>query len=114
MRRHPSAREHDWRPPRVSGEDHGARDAADHFHHAAGDEIQRDGQWRPGHSEIEIARDGEIAGKRWILEVSHARRTHTGLGKPVVEPCRSAIAEVGAERLMNRTEHLEQYEDCAS
>ena len=43
----------------------------------------------------------------------HARRAHAGLGEPVVEPCRSAVAEVGADRLMNRAEHLKQHEDRA-
>ena len=43
----------------------------------------------------------------------HAWRAHAGLGEPVVEPCGSAVAEVGADRLMNRAEHLKQHEDRA-
>ena len=48
-----------------------------------------------------------------ILEVAHARRTHARLGQPVVEPRRGAIAEVGADRLMDRREDLEQDEHDA-
>ena len=113
VRRQPRAREHDRRPPRISGEDHGGRDTADHLDHAARDEIHGDRQRRAGHAEVEVARDGEVAGERRILEVPHARRAHAGLGEPVVEPCGSAVAEVGADRLMNRAEHLKQHEDRA-
>ena len=113
VRRQPRAREHDRRPPRVSGEDHGGRDAADHLDHAARDEIHGDRQRRAGHPEVEVARDGEVAGERRILEVPHARRAHAGLGEPVVEPGGRAVAEVGADRLMNRAEHLKQHEDRA-
>ncbi len=113
VRRQPRAREHDRRPPRVSGEDHGGRDAADHLDHAARDEIHGDRQRRAGHPEVEVARHGEVAGERRILEVPHARRAHAGLGEPVVEPCGGAVAEVGADRLMNRAEHLKQHEDRA-
>ena len=113
VRRQPRAREHDRRPPRISGEDHGGRDAADHLDHAGGDEIHGDRQRRAGHPEVEVARDGEVAGERRILEVPHARRAHAGLGEPVVEPGGGAVAEVGADRLMNRAEHLEQHEDRA-
>ncbi len=35
------------------------------------------------------------------------------LGQPVVEPGRGAVAEVGADRLMDRREHLEQDEHDA-
>ena len=42
VRRQPRAREHDRRPPRVPGEDHGGRDAADHLDHAVGDEVHGD------------------------------------------------------------------------
>ena len=113
VRRQPRAREHDRRPPRVPGEDHGGRDAADHLDHAGRDEIHGDRQRRAGHPEIEVARDGEVAGERRILEVPHARRAHAGFGEPVVEPGGGAVAEVGADRLMNRAEHLKQHEDRA-
>ena len=45
--------------------------------------------------------------------MSHARRTHAGLGQPVVEPRGGPVAEVGADRLVNRREHLEQDEHGA-
>ena len=56
----------------------------------------------PGHAEVEVARDGEVAGELRVLEVPHARRAHAGLGEPVVEPGRGAVAEVGADRLVDR------------
>ena len=45
--------------------------------------------------------------------MSHAGRTDARLGEPVVQPGCGAIAEVGADRLMDRREHLEQDEDHA-
>ena len=35
---------------------------------------------------------------------------YAGLGQPVVEPGGSAIAEVGADRVVNRVEHLAEHE----
>ena len=43
--------------------------------------------------------------------MTHPGRAHARLGQPVVEPGRRAIAEVGADRLMDRREHLQQHED---
>jgi hypothetical protein len=45
--------------------------------------------------------------------VTHAGRAHAGLGEPVVQPRGGAVAEVGADRLMNRAEDLKQHEDRA-
>ena len=45
--------------------------------------------------------------------MAHARRPHARLGQPVVEPGRRAVAEVGADRLVDRREHLQQDEDDA-
>ena len=53
------------------------------------------------------------AGQSRILEVPHARRADARLGQPVVEPGGGAIAEVGAERLVDRRQHLQQDEDDA-
>ena len=50
-----------------------------------------------------------VGSSRW----SHARRTHARLGQAVVEPRGGAVAEVGADRLMDRRQHLEQDEDRA-
>lgn len=113
MRGQPRAREQGGRPPRVSGKQGGAGDAADHLHHPVGDEIHGDRKRRPGHSAVELARHGKVAGERWVLEVAHAWRTNAGLGQAVVKPCGGAVAEVSAERLMNRAEHLKQDEDRA-
>ena len=73
-----------------------------------GDEIHRDRQRRPGHPEVEVARDGEVVGERRIFEVAHSRRAHAGLGQPVVQPRGGAVPEIGADRLMDRRQHLEQ------
>ncbi len=113
VRRQPGAAEHDRRPPGVGGEDDGGREAGDHLDQAAGDEVHRDRQRRAGHAEIEIARDGEVVGQLRILEVAHAGRAHARVGQPVVEPGGRAIAEVGAHRLVDGIEHLEQDEDDA-
>ena len=45
--------------------------------------------------------------------MGHAWRADAGQGEPVVEPCGGPISEVGAHRLMNRREHLEQNEGGA-
>ncbi len=91
----------------------GGRDTADHFDHAAGDEIHRDRQRRTGHAKVEVARDREVAGECRVLQVAHARRSHAGLGEPVVQPGGRAVAEVGADGLMDRAEHLKKHEDHA-
>ncbi len=114
MRRQPRAREQDRGPPCISGEDQRGRDASNHLDHAGRDEIHGDGQRRPSHPEIEVARDGEVAGERRILKVSHTGRAHAGLGEPVIEPCGSTVAQIGADRLMNRAEYLKQHEDHAN
>jgi hypothetical protein len=43
--------------------------------------------------------------------MAHARRTHACAREPIVEPRRRAIAEVRADRLMQRREHLQQEKD---
>jgi hypothetical protein len=113
VRRQPRARERDRRPPRIGGQDCGGREPADHLDHPARDEIHRDRQRRAGHAEVEVARDRQVVGERRILEVTHARRTHTGLGEPVIQPRGRAVAEVGARRLMDRAQHLKQHEHSA-
>src|SRR4029077_10580444 len=113
VRRQPGARQQDRRPPRVSREDHSGSYTTDHLNHAGRDEIHGDRQRRAGHSEVKVACHREVAGERGILEVSHAGRTHAGLSQPIVEPSGGTVAETGAKRLVNRTEHLEQHEDRA-
>jgi hypothetical protein len=65
----------------------------------------------PVMAEIEIARDGKVAGQCRILKVTHTRGAHAGLGEPIVEPRSRAVAEIGADSLMNRAEHLKQHEE---
>jgi len=110
VRGQPGAREHDRRPPRVADEDHGGGETADHAHHAVRDEVHGDRERGPGHAQVEVAGDGEVAGEGRILEMAHAGRAHASLGEPVVEPGGGAVAEVRAHRLVDRAEHLEQDE----
>ncbi len=110
VRGQPRARQHDRRPPRVADEDHGGGEPPDHGRHAVRDEVHGDRERGPGHAQVEVARDGEVAREGRILEMSHAGRAHAGLGEPVVEPGRGAVAEVRAHRLVDRAEHLEQDE----
>ncbi len=113
MRRQPRANEYARCPPCVSSENHCGGKTTDHLNQASCDEIHGDGQRWSGHPEIEVARDGEVAGERWILEMSHAWRPHAGLGEPVVQPCSRTVAEIGADRQMKRGEHLQEHEDRA-
>ena len=103
VRRQPRAAEHERRPPRVR--------------ERAPPRTRGRRSSRPGRSamkSIEIDSGGPVMprsksratvrslGERRILEVAHARRAHARLGQPVVEPRRGAVAEVGADRLMDR------------
>ncbi len=105
--------EENRRPPREAEQDDGRGDAADHRDQPARGEIHRRRERRPRHPEVEVARDGEVARQLRILEVSHARRTHAGLGQPIVEPGGRAVAEVGAGRRVQRPQHLQQHEQHA-
>ena len=109
----PGAGQQQRSPPGIAHQDHGGGHAADHLHHAAGDEIHGDGERRPGHAQVEVAGHGEVAGQGWIFQMPDARRAHAGLGEPVVEPGGGAVAEVGADRLVNGAQHLQQHKDRA-
>ena len=109
----PGAAEHQRRPPGVGEEGERRRRAAHHFHQAAGDEVDVDVHRRAGHAEVEVAGGDEVAGERRILEVAEPRRRHAGGGQAVIEPGGDAAAEVGADRLVQRGEHLQQHEDDA-
>ena len=113
VRREPRAGEHERRPPGEAEEHDRRGEAADHADQAAGDEVHRVRQRRPGHAEVEVARDGEVGGERRILQVCHTRRADAHLGQAVVEKRRGAIAEVVADRRLNRRQHLQQDEDDA-
>ena len=57
---------------------------------------------RAGHAQVEVAGGGQVAGELRVLQVAHARRPRHGLGQPVVQPGRDPVAQVGAERLVER------------
>ena len=114
MSRQPRAAEQNRRPPRVAGEHDGGCETADHLNQATRDEVHGDRQRRSGHAKVKIARDRQIVGELRVLEVTHARRAHARVGQPVVEPGGGAIAEVRADRLVDRSQHLEQHENDAA
>ena len=114
VRRQPRAGEHDRRPPGVARRG-SRRDAMPPIISTMplamkSMEIESGGPVIPRSKSRATVRSLVSVG---IFEVPHARRTHAGLGEPVVEPGGGAIAEVGADRLMNRAEHLQQDEDRA-
>ncbi len=45
--------------------------------------------------------------------MSDAWGAHAGLGQAVIEPRGGAIAEVGAHRLVDRVQHLQQHKNRA-
>jgi hypothetical protein len=113
VRRQPRAREHERRPPREGEERERAREAREQVDEAVGDEVHVDVHRRARHAEVEVARDGEVPGEARVLEVADPRRPHASGGETVVEPGRETAAEVCAQRLLDRAEHLEQHEDGA-
>ena len=106
----PGAAEQQRRPPGPGGEHHRRGDAAHPLHQPGGDEVHRDGHRRTADAEIEVARHREVGGEPRTLEVPHARRPHAGDGELIVEPGRRPAAEVGAGRLVDRRQHLQQHE----
>jgi hypothetical protein len=60
--------------------------------------------------EVEVARHGEIRGQLVVFEVAHARRRHGSGRQPVIEPGGGAVAQVGADRRMDRAQHLQGHE----
>ncbi len=68
---------------------------------------------RPGHPQVKIAGHGEVTGQRRIFQMPDSWRAHAGLGQAVIEPCGGAVAEVGAHRLVNWVQHLEQHKNRA-
>ena len=62
----------------------------------AGDEVHRDEQRRPGHAQVEVAGDGQVAGELGIFQVAHPRRSDAGVGQTVVKPGGRAVAEIGS------------------
>ncbi len=113
MGRQPRAGKQQRRPPRVARKDRGGCQPTGYLDQAGGDKFHGDGKRRSGHSQVEIARHGEVTGQRRIFQMRDARRANAGLSKPVVEPGRGAVAQVSADRLMNGAEHLQQHKDRA-
>ena len=113
MRGQPGAGQQQRSPPRVTQEDDCGGDAADHLDHAVGNKIHRDGERRSGHAQVEIAGHGKVRGQGRIFQVPDARWAHAGFGQPVVKPGCGAVAQVGAERLVDGAEHLDQDKDPA-
>ena len=109
----PRASQDEGRPPRVGKEHNGARETTDHLHEPAGNEIHGNRQRWTGHPKIEVACDRELAGQVGILEVTNARWQYACLSEPIVEPCSGAVAKIGADRVVDRSEHLKQDEHGA-
>ena len=113
VRRDPRADEHGRRPPRVAEQQQARREAADHLDEPARDEVHADRQRRSGDAEVEVAGDGEVGDEVGVLEVRDAERRGGRGHEPVVEIRRGPAAEVGADREVQRREHLEEHEHDA-
>ncbi len=113
MGRQPRAGEQQRRPPGVCRQHDRRREAPDQLDQTGRDEVHAERQRRAHDPEVEVAGHREVVGELRVLEVAHAPRPHARLGEPVVEPCRGAVAEVGADRGVDRRKHLEQHEHGA-
>ena len=110
VRGEPRPAEEERRPPRVERKHQHRRQTDHHLHDAGCNEVHRDRQWWTGHAAIEVARGDEIARERRVFEMTDAGRLDARVGQTIVEPGRGAVAEVGAERAVNRGEDLQQDE----
>ena len=104
--RRPGQHEHDRLPPAVPGEHDGRGDAGDEPDEAVGDEVHAVRQRRAGDAEVEVAGHRQVVGQVGALEVGDARGVERGRHQAVVERRRRAVAEVGAERLVERADDL--------
>src|SRR5262249_52953563 len=66
------------------------------------------------HSEVEVARHGQVARQFWIFQMADPGRAHTRLRESVVKPSSRTVAQIGAYRLMNRAEYLKEDKNCAN
>ena len=48
-----------------------------------------------------------------ILEMTQPGRAYASLRKSVIEPCGCAVSQIGAHRLMDWVNNLEEDENCA-
>ena len=78
-----------------------------------GDEVHRDRQRRPGHAAVEVPGHLQVGRELGVLEMPDARTGDAGVGQLVVEPRRGAVAEVRAERGVQRAQDLQQDEQDA-
>ena len=106
----PGPRQHERRPPGVGGKHRGAGEAGDQLHQTSGDEVHGDGERWPADAEIEVPRHGDVVGERRILQMREPLRANAGDGELIVEPRRQLRAEIRADGLMQRREHLRQQE----
>ena len=102
----PGQHEHDGLPPAVPGQQDGRGDAGDQPDEAVGDEVHAVRQRWPGDAEIEVAGHREVVGQVGPLEVGDARRTERGGHQAVVQRRGRAVAERGADRLVQRADDL--------
>jgi hypothetical protein len=110
MRRGPRGDEHQRRPPTEAEQHHRGSEPADQLDQAARDEVDVQVHRRSGLPAVELARDGQVLAQLRILEVPDPRRPDAGLRERIVQVRRHAAAEVGADRLMHRRQHLQQDE----
>ena len=110
VRAEPRPGQHEGRPPRVAEQDDRGGEPRDDQDEPRGDELDVDVHGRPGHSRVELPSHGQVGGELRVLEVPHPRRPHARFGQPVIEPGRHPAPEVGADRLVDRVEHLQEDE----
>ena len=113
VRREPRAGQHRRRPEGEAEEHDRLGEAGEHVHQAGRDEVHRDRQRRTGHAPVEVPGHLQVSGQLRILQVPDARNCHAGAGQLVVEPGRGPVAEVRAQRGVERAEHLQQDEQDA-
>ena len=113
VRRQPRQDQYRWRPEGEPEQHHRLRESAEHVHQPGRDEVERDRQRRTRHTAVEVTRHLQVGGQLRILQMPDARRREARVGQLVVEPGRGPVAEVRAQRGVQRTQHLQQDEQDA-
>ena len=111
--RAPGGQQQERRPPGEPEQHEGGGDAAEEHHEPLGDEVHVHEHRRPGLSEVEVAGRGEVVGQVAALEVADAVGPERGRHQPVVEDAAEAVAEQGADDLVDRRGDLRDHEDDA-
>ena len=106
VRGRPGEHEQQRLPPAVPGQHDGRGDAGEQADEAVGDEVHGVRQRRPGDSEVEVAGHRQVVGEVGPFEVGDAWRLDRRRHQPVVERRRRALAEVGADDLVQRADDL--------